>query len=166
MKDSTAKPAENEPNKNNATFDKADDLEQLRQDFETIGICKLPFVEDGYVMDEDDAEMIMRSIRAVQAEKKTIKEFYEKKLAQLVSAEKGIFRVFGSYLEELAVRLIKDQGGKKKSITMPWGVLGFRMGPDKMEILDEDKLIAFITSDDALALTDLVKSKLHISKTE
>ncbi len=148
----------------NDTFGREDDLKRLEEDFETIGICRFPWIEENYVMDEKDAEMVMRSVRAVQAEMVTLKENFDKKMAELKSTEGGIFRIFGCYLETLTAKLIKAQGGKKKSITMLWGKMGFRTGRNKIEISNEEEFVKFVGEHDELSMTDLIKYKPTISK--
>ena len=150
----------------NETFSVEDDLAGLRDDFQRIGTFSLPFIDDGYVMDEGDAEMVMKSIRAIQGEQKFIKNQYESMKNDLDSAEKRIFRIFASFLEDLAHRLINANGGKKKSIKLPWGTLGFRKGQDRIEILDEAAFIEMVKSDPELSMSDILSYKASISKTQ
>lgn len=76
-------------------------------------------------------------------------------LEQIAELFRGLKAFAEAHRDELT------QGGKKKTVTLPTGKLSWRTTPPKLEIKDEDGLLAYL---EAAGLSEYYRTKLEVDK--
>lgn len=115
--------------------------------------------------DEDEQQMLrfLRRRGQIAAELVRVNDQHEAMVRELGNRLKGLDYQFLAHAESTTRRLLAARGGKTKSIKTPFGTVGFRASPDRIEILDEKRAIAAAEGHDRSA--ELIHVKLEISKT-
>jgi len=125
------------------------------------GAVDAPEVPEHFcVHDDESANWVIRKVVECRAYAKRCAEWAEREQARAKHEE--IFFLF-RYREQLityARGKIAEQGGRRKSVTLPAGVIGFRKDPPKIVVDDEAAVIAWAREHHP----DLIRVVEHLSK--
>lgn len=86
-----------------------------------------------HIDSEESANWLLRILGNLDAEEKRIKAQYEKRKAQIAREREGLMYRFGAEMEEFARQNLT---GKRKSITLLQGTVGFRSYPASCKVED------------------------------
>lgn len=101
------------------------------------------------VTDRDSADWVVGKMLDLDARETRLKAGYEAAKRE-IERERAFFeRRFGDGLRNVALREITANGGRKKSVNLLNGTVGFRVSPEKIEVGDEEKAKAW-AKDNAL----------------
>jgi hypothetical protein len=97
---------------------------------------------EGYGETEDERTLARYLRRRAQLadERQRVSDWYERRMKSLESQERGVDFVMGAMAADITRRMVA--GGKKKSVSTPWGTAGFRTTAARLVIADPDRLIA------------------------
>ncbi len=83
-------------------------------------------------------EWYLRTMVKLEAEEAKVKKQMDLILHQIDARRRGMEYRFKALMERITRQLLEQQGGKKKSVDLPFGRLGFRTAGDKVEIDSDD----------------------------
>ncbi len=110
------------------------------------------------VTDAVSANWVIRKIIEARTYAKHVKEWAEGELRRAEREEEFFLHAYGRQLEDWARAEITN--GRRKSVKLPAGTLGFRTDPPKLDVLDEAKLVAWCRT----ALPTALRIETHILK--
>lgn len=116
--------------------------------------------EQFQVHDDASANWLVRKIVEARTYAKRCGEWCAREQARAQRDEEFLMFRFGQQLIEHARRKIIEQGGRRKSVNLPAGVVGFRREAPKLLVDDEAAVIAWAK----LNNPELVKIVEHLSK--
>jgi hypothetical protein len=93
------------------------------------------------VVDAASANWVARKIIEARAYAKHVKAWAEGELKRAQREEEFFLHLYGRQLEDWAQSQIKRS--RRKSVKLPAGTLGFRTAPLKLDVRDEQRLIAW-----------------------
>jgi Bacteriophage Mu Gam like protein len=94
------------------------------------------------VRDNSSANWVVRKIVEARAYAQHVKKWAEAELRRAQREEQFFLQHYGHQLEDWArARISKDR--RRKSIKLPAGTVGFRIEPTKVELKDDEKVIAW-----------------------
>lgn len=96
-------------------------------------------VPEGFeVRDEDSANWVVRKICEARAYMEKVREFADRELARASKDEEFFLSRFGPGLEKYASASLK---GKKRSVALPAGTLGFRKQPARLVVENDEQAL-------------------------
>ncbi len=96
-----------------------------------------------HVRDEGSANWVLRKIIEARAYRERVAKWAAAETVRAERQEAFLLHRFGSELESWAREQIGKQHGRRRSIALPTGVIGFRQEPTKLLVLDERALVAW-----------------------
>src|SRR3954471_20856264 len=96
-----------------------------------------------HVRDERTAAWVVRKILEERAHRERVAKWHEAETLRSQRREQFLMYRFGAELAEWARQQLAQQFGKRRSIHLPSGTIGFRTEPTKIVVADEPKLIAW-----------------------
>jgi len=105
----------------------------------------------------------VRLCTRLDEEAERVKEQCALILKGIESRRKGLDFVYGPVARHVASDLIQRAGGKAKSVKTPYGTVGFRAQPAKLDVTDDAALMTYAKS---LGLTSWVKVAETVAKGE
>lgn len=103
-----------------------------------------PVVPAGFsVHDESSANWLIRKIVEARTYGRRVADWAEKEQARACREEQRFLYLFGGQLIDWLRRKIEEQGGRRKSVNLPAGTLGFRKENAKLVIDDEELVLAW-----------------------
>jgi hypothetical protein len=103
-----------------------------------------PEVPEGFhVTDDDSANWVVRKILECRAYAKRCTDWCEREQARAKREEEFFFFRYGQQLFNYARQKIAVAGGRRKSVTLPAGMVGFRTEPVKLIVDDETTVITW-----------------------
>jgi phage host-nuclease inhibitor protein Gam len=131
---------------------------------ETAPEDRLPPVEESFhVADEKSANWVIRHIADARARAVKAQEWAAREVAQAEREESWFLGRFGAELEAFTRSSL--DGGKKKSLALPAGTIGFRKTPEKLVITDEAKCLEWARKN-APASVVVVPASERLSKSD
>ena len=101
-----------------------------------------PEVPEGFsVRDAATAAWVVRKVVEARAYASRVREWAAGELRRAQREEGFIVYRYGQQLEQWARRQLEEEGGRRKSINLPPGTIGFRVEPQRLEVTDEDALL-------------------------
>lgn len=97
--------------------------------------------EQFHVHDDATANWVVRKILEARAYAKHCAEWCDREQARAQRDEEFLMFRFGQQLLEHARKRIGEQGGRRKSVNLPAGTIGFRHEGAKLLVDDEAKVI-------------------------
>jgi phage host-nuclease inhibitor protein Gam len=95
-----------------------------------------------FVVDSDEAaNWVTRKITEARAYARRCEEWCEREKVRAKRTEDFFLWRFGSQLVQWAGARIAEQGGRRKSVNLPAGTLGFRHEPPKIIVDDEAAVV-------------------------
>jgi hypothetical protein len=114
---------------------------------------------DTFVVDDAiSANWLVRKIVEARAYAKHVKQWAEGELRRAQREEQFFLERYGQQLEAWARQQIAN--GRRKSVKLPAGTMGFRSNPPRLDVLDDKKLIEWCRS----SLPTALKIETHILK--
>ena len=110
------------------------------------------------VNDAMSANWLVRKIVETRAYAKHVKEWARNELRRAEREEMFFLHHYGRQLEDWARQQIAS--GRRKSVKLPAGTIGFRSSPPRLDVLDDKKLIEWCRS----SLPTALKIETHILK--
>jgi hypothetical protein len=110
------------------------------------------------VTDAVSANWVIRKIIEARTYAKHVTEWAEGELRRAEREEEFFLHAYGRQLEDWARAEIAK--GRRKSIKLPAGTLGFRTDPPKLDVMDETKLIAWCRA----SLPTALRIETHVFK--
>jgi hypothetical protein len=110
------------------------------------------------VTDEASANWVVRKIIGARAYARHVKEWARRELRRAEREEEFFLHAYGRQLEDWAQAQIAQ--GRRKSIKLPAGTVGYRADPPRLDVLDDRKLIEWCRS----SLPTALKIETHILK--
>jgi hypothetical protein len=103
---------------------------------------QLPLVPEGFsVRDERSANWVVRKIVEARQYIRRVEEWAARETRRAQADEKFLLHRFGPQLEDWTRGRLEAESGRRKSISLPSGTLGFRSEPLKLMVSDEDELL-------------------------
>ena len=96
-----------------------------------------------HVLDEGSANWVLRKIAECRAYRDRVARWAQAETLRAERQEAFLRRRFGNELEAWAREQIGKQHGRRRSIALPAGVLGFRREPIKLLVVDEGVLVGW-----------------------
>lgn len=93
------------------------------------------------VSDDESANWVIRKIADARAYAERVAAWAEKEQARAKHEEESLLFRFGEQLKAYARRKIEEQGGRRKSVNLPAGCVGFRKEGPKIVIDDEGVVV-------------------------
>lgn len=93
------------------------------------------------VVDDSSANWVVRRIVEARAYAERCEEFARREKARALRTEEFFMFRYGDQLLRWAEGRLAEQGGHRKSVNVPAGVVGFRRQPRKIVVDDEPALI-------------------------
>jgi hypothetical protein len=94
------------------------------------------------IEDASSANSVVRKIVEARAYARHVKKWAEAELRRAEREEQFFIRTYGHQLEVwIRAELAKDR--RSKCIRLPAGILGYRIEPKKLELKDDEKLMAW-----------------------
>jgi hypothetical protein len=99
---------------------------------------------DGFsIRDAASANWVVRKIAEARAYAARVKMWAELERRCAKREEEFLLRRFGAQLEAWARRQIAQQHDRRRSVSLPAGVIGFRTAPDRLSINVEKRLLVW-----------------------
>jgi hypothetical protein len=126
--------------------------------------------ENFSVRDAATANWLVRKIVEARAYGKHVREWAARELRRAQNEEKFFLYRYGQQLEDWARQQVDREDGRRKSLKLPAGTIGFRTYPPHLEVKDEQELLRWCKANlpVALAVTEMVLKtvvKNHIAST-
>lgn len=126
--------------------------------------------ESFHVRDEGSANWVLRRVTECRAYRERVARWAQAETLRAERQEAFLMHRFAAELEAWAREQIGKQHGRRRSIALPAGVLGFRQEPTKLLVVDERALVGWCRAHlpAAIKVTEsLLKSEiqLHIKST-
>jgi hypothetical protein len=118
--------------------------------------------EEFHVRDQESANWVLKKIIAEREYRARCVAWFKAETRRSERREQFLVRRFEVELKEWTRQQITSKYGKRHSIHLPAGVLGFRTAPAKLVVADEPKLLAWCRQH----LPTAVKVVERILKTE
>lgn len=96
-----------------------------------------------HITDERSANWLVRRINQSRAYAHHVEQWAAAELRRAQRDEQYMLSRYGNELAEWARRRIGQQRGKRKCVSLPAGVVGFRNEPTKLTVTDETRLLAW-----------------------
>lgn len=93
--------------------------------------------------DERSVAWLVRRVVAARDYARHVKEYAEVELARAAREEKVLLFLFGRQAEEWVRDQISKSGGRRKSINMPGGTVGFRRTVESLVVDDEQAVMSW-----------------------
>jgi hypothetical protein len=93
------------------------------------------------VRDDDSANWVVRKIVECRAYRERCDAWCRREQARARREEEFFLYRFGSQLMDYARKKVAQQGGRRKSVSLPGGILGFRAEPAKLIVDDEAAIL-------------------------
>jgi hypothetical protein len=129
----------------------ADELEQ-----ETVPPVIVP--ERFVIDDAPKASWVVRKIVEARKYGERVQQWCERELHRAEQEEEWLLRRFGVELEAWAKGELERTGGRRRSLNLPGGAVGFRMQPARVEVLDEQAVLTWCRSQLPIALKVTVEA--------
>lgn len=98
------------------------------------------------VEDDKSANWLVRKIVCARQYARQVKEWADLEIRRADREEQTLMFLFGRQLEHWSREEIAKFGGKRKSLNLPAGTLGFRSVPAKLVIDDEARVLSWAKS--------------------
>jgi hypothetical protein len=92
-----------------------------------------------HVTDARSASWVARKVNEARAHQVRVKRWAERELKRAQRREQSLLVRFGPELERWTRDELARVKGKRKSVALPGGTLGFRAGRPKLVVTDEDR---------------------------
>lgn len=96
-----------------------------------------------HIHDDATANWLVRKIVEARAYAKRCEDWCAREKARTQRDEEFLFFRFGQQLSDHAQKLIIEQGGRRKSVSLPAGTIGFRHEGPKILVDDESLVITW-----------------------
>lgn len=106
-------------------------------------IAPMAIDEAFHVRDQQSANWVLKKIIAEREYRARCAVWFEAETRRSERREQFLMHRFGMELEEWTRQQIASKYGKRRSVHLPAGMLGFRTAPAKLVIADEPKLLAW-----------------------
>lgn len=113
-----------------------------------------------HVHDEVSANWVVRQIAERRAYAKRCVEWCEREQARAKHEEDFFLYRFGEQLKGYVRQTLAEQGGRRKSVALPGGTIGFRSVPSHLVVMNEEAVISWAKAHKP----DLVKTTEAISR--
>jgi hypothetical protein len=117
-----------------------------------------------HVRDDQSASWVVRKISEERAYRQRVAVWCDAETRRSEGREAFLLHRFGAELTEWTRQQLAKQFGKRRSIHLPAGVVGFRVEPTRIVVADEPKLIAWCRQHLPMALKvvqSVVKSEIN-----
>jgi hypothetical protein len=118
-----------------------------------------------FVIDnENKANRLLRKLSELRSYRARVDEWAAREKARACHDEQFLLMRYGCQLQAWAAAQIAAQGGRRKSVSLPAGIAGFRHSPARLIVDDEAKVISWAKGDcpDAVRLVEkLSRSTLN-----
>jgi hypothetical protein len=94
-----------------------------------------------HVRDEQTAAWVVRKVVEERAHRQRVADWYEAETRRSERREQFLLHRFGAQLSDWTRHQLHQQYGKRRSIHLPSGVVGFRTEPARIVVTDERKLL-------------------------
>ena len=102
----------------------------------------MPHVPEGFcVRDAATAAWVVRKIVEARAYGHRVREWAARELRRAEREEKFFLYRFGQQLEEWTRRRLELEGDRRRSVSLPSGIVGLRAEPPRLKVTDEDALL-------------------------
>jgi phage host-nuclease inhibitor protein Gam len=118
--------------------------------------------ESFHVRDEQSANWVLRKIVEERAYRQRVQQWCDAETRRSERREQFLMLRFGAELAEWTKQQLQKQFGKRRSIHLPSGTLGFRTTPPKLVVADESRLITWCRRH----LPSAIKIVEHVLKSE
>ncbi len=97
---------------------------------------------DGFHIDSDEkANWLVKKIVGTYVMEERAQQWSEKEKRRACREREFFFRRFGNELEAWLRQKLQSENGRRKSIALPAGVVGYRTEPARLQVMDEAKLL-------------------------
>jgi hypothetical protein len=96
-----------------------------------------------HIRDERSASWLVRKVVEERAYRQRVADWCAAETLRSERREQFLLNRFGTELADWTRQQLAKQYGKRRSIHLPSGIVGFRTEPTKIAVLDEPKLIAW-----------------------
>lgn len=137
-------------------IDKAESDEAV--EFHDELLAELSATDPGDTGDTENDRYLLRYVRrvvAINTEIARLKDNFKAMIGRLERRVTAYENWFGPHAREIVEA--KLAGGKKKSLTLPWGTVGLRKKAAAIDISDPDALLAATRTDESLAAAGILK---------
>lgn len=111
-------------------------------------------VPQGFSVDcQDHANWVVRKISEARAYAERVKQWADREAARAAREEETLLFLFGRQLEAWTEQQIEQLGGKRKSVPLPAGTVGFRSTQSKIVIDDEGLVLSWAKANCTQAVT-------------
>ncbi len=131
---------------------------------ETAEAGNIDVDESFHVRDEGSANWVLRKIIEARAYREHVAKWAAAETVRAERQEAFLLHRFGSELESWAREQIGKQHGRRRSLALPAGILGFRQEPMKLLVLDERALVGWCRAHLPVAIKateSLLKSEIQ-----
>lgn len=116
-------------------------------------------VPEQFVVDDaQKASWVVRKVVEARTYAQRVQAWCERELRRAEREEAWLLRRFEPELASWTRAELQRQGGRKRSLNLPGGSVGFRLQPPKVEIIDEQTLIGWCRSHMPIALKVTVEA--------
>ena len=129
----------------------ADELEQ-----ESIPPVIVP--ERFVIDDAPKASWVVRKIVEARKYGERVQQWCERELRRAEQEEEWLLRRFGAELEAWTKGELERVGGRRRSLNLPGGTIGFRLQPARVEVVDEQAVLTWCRSQLPIALKVTVEA--------
>lgn len=96
-----------------------------------------------HVRDEASASWVVRKVNEERAHRARVEKWYEAEMRRSQRREAFLLHRFGAELMDWTQQQLTRQFGKRRSIHLPAGIIGFRVEPTRVVVADEPRLLAW-----------------------
>ena len=116
-------------------------------------------VPEQFVIDDaQKASWVVRKIVEARKYGEHVQQWCERELRRAQQEEEWLLRRFGVELESWASAELKRLGVRRRSLNLPGGIVGFRLQPARVEVVDEQAVLAWCRSHLPIALKVTVEA--------
>ena len=115
------------------------------------------------IVDDQSANWFIRKIVAARRYSVQVSEWAEQEKRRAAREEQCLMYLFGRQIELWAKTEIEQKKGKRKSLSLPAGVVGFRSIAPSLQVDDEKLVLEWARSSCPTAVTTLTVEKLSRS---
>jgi phage host-nuclease inhibitor protein Gam len=122
-------------------------------------LAEVPATPEGFsVKDERTANWLIRKVIEARRYAERAQEWAAREVRRAQGEEKFLLHRYGQQLEDWVRRQLDDEGGRRKSLNLPAGTVGFRIDPQRLEVTDEQTLIRWcrVNLPSAIAVSEQV----------
>ena len=107
-----------------------------------VELADVPAAPDGFaVRDERTANWLVRKVIEARRYAQRVHEWAAREVRRAQGEERFLMHRYGQQLEDWVRRQLDDEGGRRKSVNLPAGTVGFRTEPQRLEVTEEETLI-------------------------